>query len=261
MLNREPDKSAVDDWSGRRGGDERFRDLLIRILNSPEFALKWKDVILQRAGADPPAFFKEQSQYGEVGRLLRHMVNTAAAERIVVDVGANGRERSNSYDLMKYFDWKGILIEANPERIPIIESEFQGLDYSLFNCAVSDYSGEATFHLGVNDDISSLELEATKAWGPLRRAIRVRVRPLHEVLAEQQVPREFGLLSVDAEGEDIRIINDTISHGYRPNWIIMEVIHDHAAPSLAGLGLTDSLLSSYELIDSTVANLILRRLK
>lgn len=261
MLSREPDETARAHLLSGEIGDLNLRHVLTTILASPEFALKWNDTFQSKAASEAIGFFNEHSQFGEIGRLLRQMVNNSATQKIVVDVGANGRERSNSYDLMKYFGWKGILVEANPQRNPTINAEFVGLDYILINCAVSDYQGEATFHLGVNDDVSSLEIEAAKGWGPVRGAITVTVRPLHTILTEYSVPLYFDLLSVDAEGEDVRILNDTIAHGYRPSWVIMEAVHDVSLPSLDHLGLTDAVLASYEIVDSTIANLIIRRIE
>lgn len=258
MLGREPDEGAKAHWALRHGEGFDLQQLLSTILGSSEFASKWKDVLPQQAGAESIGFFNEQSQFGEVGRLVRQMVNTTAVSKIVVDVGANGRERSNSYDFLRYFGWKGVLIEANPNRNSIIEKEFAGTDYVLVNCAISNYIGEAIFHLGVNDDVSSLEAKSAEGWGPVQGEIKVAVRPLSEILIEHEVPREFDLLSIDAEGEDVRILNDTIAKGYRPCWVIMEAAHDPLLPTLDMLGLTKEVRTLYEVVDSTVANLILR---
>ena len=260
LLNREPDDTAKTHWVTGEDPEVAVRNVLTAILDSPEFALKWGDSLRHKSGLKDVGFFNEQSQFGEIGRLVRQIVNSAAHGKIVVDVGANGRERSNSYDLLKYFGWKGLLIEANPGRSGIIEAEFFGLDYTLINCAVSDYAGEAMFHIGVNDDVSSLEIEATQGWGPVRGTIQVAVRPLHTILAEQQIPKDFDLLSIDAEGEDVRILNDAVANGYLPHWVIMEAVHEQSMPSLDPLGLTNAVLAAYEIVDSTVANLILRRI-
>lgn len=257
LLGREPDNLAKSHWIS---GQEEFinlHQLLTSISGSSEFSEKWKETLFQPTNIGTFGFFNEQSQYGEIGRLILHLVNTTASHRIVVDVGANGRERSNSYDLLRFFGWHGLLIEANINRVKIIEEDFKGLDYHLINCAISDYTGTATFHLGVNDDVSSLQIEAAEGWGPVQGEVTVTVRPLHNILDEHNIPHDFDLLSIDAEGEDIRILNDTISRGYRPRWIIIEAIHDQVAPSLEPLGLTDLVRSCYHIVDSTVSNLIL----
>lgn len=258
MLDREPDESAKSHWTTERGEDFALRQLLGTILGSPEFASKWKDILQRPIDAKQIGFFNEQSQFGEVGRLICKMINSTATSKIVVDVGANGRERSNSYDFLRYFGWRGILIEANPKRNHIIEEEFTDTNYTLLNYAISDYVGEATFHIGINDDVSSLEIKAAAGWGPVQGEITVAVRPLSEILIAHEIPKNFDLLSIDAEGEDVRILNDTIAKGYRPLWVIMEAVHDPLLPNLEILGLTNEVIALYEIVDSTVANLILQ---
>jgi FkbM family methyltransferase len=258
LLGRAADASALGHWAPVEMDGTSLRSLLVTILESAEFARRWKKASSQQLSETSIEFFNEQSQFGEIGRLIRLMVNAAAGPRIVIDVGANGRERSNSYDLMRFFGWRGLLIEANPQRNAIIKREFSGLDYTLVNCAISDYAGEAVFHLGVNDDVSSLKVEAAEGWGPVRGQITVEVKPLHAVLTENLIPHEFDLLSIDAEGEDIRILNDTIANGFCPRWVIMEAVHTETLPSLKTLGLSEAVQSRYEIIDSTIANIILQ---
>lgn len=259
LLNRDPDEVAKANWAASENGMTALHGLLKSIISSPEFFVKQKDAYNPFEENDLRRFFNEQSQFGEVGRLIRQIVNTAATQKIVVDVGANGRERSNSYDLLRFFGWHGLLIEANPQRNPIIEEGFAGLDYHLINCAVSDYTGEAAFHLGINDDVSSLREETAVGWGPVRGVTSVIVRPLSSILSEYNIPLDFDLLSIDAEGEDIRILNETIEKGYRPCWIILEAVHDQIAPSFDLLGFTKLVCTTYSIVDSTAANLILRR--
>lgn len=187
------------------------------------------------------------------------MINRAAQHCLIVDVGANGRLRSNSFDLMRTFGWKGLLIEANPNRIPIIEAEFHGLDMQIVSCAVSDYTGTASLHLGMNDDISSLSPDATGSWGAIKGEVSVAVRPLAAILSEHDVPQDFDVLSVDAEGEDVRIINAALTDGYRPRWIIMEKRADKVEIDLKSLGLLEIVTQNYHPVDRAKANIILMR--
>ena len=258
LLGREPDDSAKVNWAASDKGASSLYNLLSSIASSPEFSTRQKEARKLRRVGDLDEFFNEQSQFGEVGRLIRQMVNESASQKMVVDIGANGRERSNSYDLLRYFGWQGLLIEANSQRNHAIDTDFAGLNYRLVNCAISDYEGEANFHLGINDDVSSLKEEVAVSWGPVRGTTTVVVRPLPSVLSEYAIPSNFDLLSIDAEGEDIRILNDTIDKGYRPQWIIIEAVHNQGTSSLDALGFTELVLTTYKLVDSTVANLILR---
>ena len=92
----------------------------------------------------------------------------AQTNKIIVDVGARGRERSNSFDLLRHFGWRGLLIEANPSLLESIRADFAGTDFFLEFCAVSDYEGRAEFYFGVNDDVSSLSQHAAEGWGDIR---------------------------------------------------------------------------------------------
>jgi hypothetical protein len=83
----------------------------------------------------------DHSQNGEFLELLKLIVARGAPGKNIVDVGANGRERSNSYDLMLLFGWRGLLIEANPSLADKIRAEFNGVNYTLVTCAVSDFEG------------------------------------------------------------------------------------------------------------------------
>ncbi len=191
--------------------------------------------------------------------LLRLMVNDSASHRLLVDVGANGVTGSNSYDLLRHFGWKGLLIEANPHKQAEIERDFAGLDFELVEAAVADYEGHASFYLGVNDQISSLLPGATNAWGDIQGQIQVKVERLPTILAASHIPLDFDLLSIDAEGLDVAILNDTVLSGYRPQWVILEGSQDFTITSLEQLGLTDEACAAYGIAGQTTANFILHR--
>jgi len=162
---------------------------------------------------------------------------------------------------MKHFGWKGVLIEANPNLIQSIRDEFSGLDVELVSAAVSNYEGEADFFFGSNDAISSLNRDATASWGAVSGSVRVPVRTLRGILIERKVPADFDLLSLDIEGEDIKVLNDTIEHSYyRPQWIIIEASYDFQTKSLNDLNVSSTVIENYEIVEQTDANLMLERI-
>ena len=255
LLGREPDAAGLRNWTAVPGQAFSLQVLLDGIMQSEEYARR--HVATPRR--PPENLVDDRSQFGEVRLLLRDMVNNAARHRLVVDVGANGITGSNSYDLLRHFGWKGLLLEANPQRGEAILRDFAGLDFELVNVAVSDYAGEATFFLGANDDVSSLVAETAQVWGPLRGELRVRVERLSELLATRGIPRDYDLLSVDAEGEDVRILNESTAAGFLPQWVIMEGSQDYSVTSLEQLPLNDVVRSQYVITGRTSANLILKR--
>ncbi|WP_309627549.1 FkbM family methyltransferase [Brevundimonas sp.] len=253
MLGREPDseggQSKID---ALIDGSLNLTEIIASILHSDEFAE------VNGTGDTGARLTNDQTQFGEFEILLKLWINRFANHRIVVDVGARGKARSNSYDLMKSFGWRGYLFEANPRLIESIRSEFHGLDVQIIPCAVSDYTGEATFHLGVNDDVSSLNAEAAAGWGPLAGAVTVPVERLGNILRDYGVPQDFDLLSIDIEGEDVKVLNDVVvAFGYRPRWIIIEASYDFATTSLDDLPADDLVRQTYRIVGQTSANLIL----
>lgn len=259
LLLREPDEAGLADWSRLlASGDLDLEAMLRRTLAGEEFAERSADFMMTYVAPGRSRLTNDVSQFGETWMLLREMVNTAAAHRIVVDVGARGRDRSNSYDLLRHCGWKGLLVEANPALIDDITREFAGLDITLVNRAVSDYSGEATFFLGANDDVSSLNQHDAAGWGDIKGQVTVKVERLPVLLEANEIPRDFDMLSIDAEGEDVRILNDTVLAGWLPRWVIIEASDDFKVRSLRDLPLLPAVVERYRVAMQTKANLILR---
>lgn len=248
FLHRDPDPAAQDKVERLRSGESSAEDVLVEVLTSDEFGSAQQDDRL----------FRDQTQYGELELLVRRWMKSAVHDCWVVDVGARGKARSNSWDLMKTFAWKGVLVEANAALLPSIEAEFSGLQVDLLNCAVSDYDGEAPFYLGANDDVSSLDRDASAGWGGLAGEVIVPVRRLGPLLNERGVPEKFGLLSIDIEGEDIKVLNDLIATtAYRPKWVLIEASYDFQTKALRDLPFAPEVISAYRLVDQTASNLLL----
>jgi FkbM family methyltransferase len=215
----------------------------------------------QLVSARKPNFINANDQFGEIALLLREWASRSVTSQIVVDVGARGRDRSNSWDLMRYFGWRGLMVEANASLLPNIHAEFSGLDYTLVDTAVSDFNGSAEFTIGSNDDVSSLNPSVAALWGQTRGTVQVNVRRLPEILDEYGVPLEFGLLSLDIEGEDVKVLVDLIDGSeYRPDYIIIEASQDFQVTSLEALQVPEIVCESYEVFAQTRANLLLRRI-
>lgn len=249
FLGRGTDAGAAWKSEALARGDLSLEQLIAEILTSDEY----------RGRQTPPdKFTNDQSQFGEFELLLKRWVEQASAHQIVVDVGARGRARSNSFDLLKTFGWKGLLFEANPSLIQGIERDFEGLDVEVVPYAISDFDGQATFYLGANNDVSSLNLQASLGWGPLTGAVTVPVRRLGPLLEERRIPKNFDVLSIDIEGEDIKVLNDIVTRsGFRPRWVIIEASYNFATRSLTDLPFDETVRSTYDIVGQTTANLIL----
>jgi FkbM family methyltransferase len=241
-------------------GDVSVDDLIRQFTGSPEFVNALPNLLAEAGTNDLRRFTNDVSQFGEVWELIRLWTGEANPGGLIVDVGARGRDRSNSYDLLRHFGWRGVLVEANPALLPELQRDFAGLNFVLVSCAVSDFTGRSSLTLGVNADVSSLNSEIATQWGVSPGAVEVDVRRLGDILTEQGVADDFDVLSLDIEGEDIKALNDLIgTTSYRPRWVVIEASNDFQTRSLGDGPFSRAVKEAYELRGQTRANLILRR--
>lgn len=251
VLGREPDPEGLETFTALLHEDaSRLNEVAATFHRSEEHfrSLTGASVIL------------DHSQNGEFRLFLDHFLAMGARHKVIVDVGANGRERSNSFDLMKYFGWKGLLIEANPSLWPSIERDFAGLDYRLVRGGVAEQEGVMPLFLGIHDDISSLIRDSVVAFGEVRGEVAVAVRRLGDILADHDVPKNFDILSLDIEGLDISVLNDLLAAtDYRPELISIETSMNFAYRSLDEIAVNEIAKQEYRLAFQTRANMILAR--
>lgn len=201
---------------------------------------------------------EDHSQFGEYPIIVRRLAQLGSKHRIIVDVGARGKERSNSFDLLHHHGWRGLLVEANPSLYQGITDEFSGLDFELVRCAVGPTEGTMPFYIGTNNDVSSLNRQQAADWGEIRGEIQVSVRRLEMILGENAIPRDFDILSLDIEGLDISVFNDLIlNSSYRPKTVVIEASCDFAVKDPSEVGVDAKAMELYEIVGQTRANFIL----
>jgi hypothetical protein len=239
-------------------------DLLAQIANvevQPVAPPPIAPVLLEPPPIAPAPLEKwDNSQNGEFRILVGAMIERTVNHKYVVDVGACRKEGSNSYDLMRHFGWHGLLIEPNPYLLDGIQSEFAGLDFQLANVAAASFSGETTLHIGSDVESSSLHRGSTEASGPVRGTVTVKADFLPEILRQHDAPRDIGLLSIDAEGEGFNLLDDALTAGYRPAWVIIEVLMGLETISLDQHPASDQIKQRYRIVGRTYPNLILERI-
>ena len=260
LLLRAPDANGLAQWVAiYEKGSIDLDSMLSLFLQSEEFKANFPH-FTRTYGPGDLGLTNDHSQGGEFFELLKLIVSRGAPGKILVDVGANGKERSNSYDLLRHFGWKGLLIEANPALREQILTDFSGLDFELVSVAISDEDGTGTLSLGINSDVSSLSERNTANWGPIFGSVPVAVRRLPPILEENGIPRDFDLLSLDIEGYDSRVLNDLIEHShFRPTWVIIEGSHNFTVSDPRRIGVSELVCKEYEVSARTRANLILAR--
>lgn len=186
--------------------------------------------------------------------LFRHFDEHPPACKVVVDIGANGSYRSNSWHLIARRGWRGVLAEAAEESAARCRRQFLG-DFVVEHVAVSDSPGVASFYIATKDGHSSLH----RNWPSAKfvSSQQVQVVTLPQLLERHNVPTNFGLLSVDTEGNDPKVIIPMLKdQRWRPRIVVHEI---------PPRGWRDSLLAEclqvagYELAASLGHNKIWRR--
>lgn len=258
LLLRPIDSFGVEHWGNALLNDpRRASEFLDALLGGQEFTNMCGRFLQSYVAPERIPFITDNSQFGELKILLGEMISRSVRHKIVIDCGAYGRDCSNSYDLMRHFGWRGLLIEPSSSRIEIIRREFAGLDYDLVPVAAASYTGTATLHIGAADGVSSIHRGVTEAVTPIVNTLEVAAERLPDILERHKIPKDFGLLSIDAEGEGHNLLNDAVASGYRPTWVIIEVFEGLNVKTLDDQPLSDEVKASCRIVGRTFPNLIL----
>ena len=155
----------------------------------------------------------------------RALSGLASGYFVEIGVG-DGRTHSNTYILERDYGWRGILIEANPDYLPLIRRYRTA---RTLCCAVDSEEGEAPFlALGY---MGGLIAEDTD-YAPRRRAavlrrhrgkiISVPRRRLADIFEAEAVPARINYLSIDVEGAEGRILREFPFENYAFDAITIE---------------------------------------
>lgn len=167
--------------------------------------------------------------HGQFTTLRSLLLGQRSIERVVVDVGANdGFYSSNSYPFIKR-GWRAVLIEPHPGAF----AQAQRLHANnpgvvTLNLACGDQPGELALNLFEADEGGSHSALSGEEPHPhvdhtVARTITVPVATLETLLEQHNVSKEFGLLSVDTEGHDYRVIRGLNLSRFQPRAIITEI--------------------------------------
>ena len=171
--------------------------------------------------------WRDTTWHGEFVALRPLLQDLPAEQRVVVDVGANdGFYGSNSYPFISR-GWRAILIEPHPTAFAKAVRRHSGNEkVSLLNLACSDQAGTSSLVIFAGDEGGSLSMLDYPAGQPvgrtIERKIQVEVQVLEDVLTRQSVGEDFGLLSVDTEGQDYKVLKGLNLDRFRPRVIFTE---------------------------------------
>ena len=163
-------------------------------------------------------------------KLARHL---DFRDGIFLECGANdGLAQSNTYWFERFQGWRGLLIEAVPEKAE--EARRNRPKAKVVNCAlVADDSissvqlraaGLMAFVSGAfSGDEETLQIENAKRVQHLQtvQTIEVPAHPLSRVLDEAGLPR-IDLFSLDVEGYECEVLKGLDVARHRPRYILVE---------------------------------------
>ena len=144
---------------------------------------------------------------------------------VLVDIGASGFDNATS--MMTQRGYGAILIEANKyEAMKLEEFYKERDDVIVINKAISNEEGLMNFLCHENPGWSSLEKNTFYKEGAKVETIKIDVVKIHTLLKSLNVPEDFDLLKIDAEGFDYRILECMFNESeYRPQIIMHEIQH------------------------------------
>lgn len=175
-----------------------------------------------------------QSQHGEdeyIAALLE-----PETPRYVVDVGANdGFAWSNSYFFIRR-GFSALLIEPMPRYAALCRYRYRrNRKVVVEEAAVLDYEGRTKFFISDNPSSDYLAMRSSVHEkyvvndGRKSHEVDVACAPLSTLLARHGAPRSYAMLSIDAEGADLKVLETADLSTYSPQVICIEYGFDEAA--------------------------------
>lgn len=174
---------------------------------------------------------RDSTWHGQFKALAPLLLDPPGIPRWVVDVGANdGFFSSNSYPFLTR-GWRGLLIEPHPSahaKANRLHRRRTGV--AVIQAGCSDSEGTLTLRSQPDDEGGSLAHLGSPDGGPAPHSgiggpigiAQVRIHRLERLLEENRVPVGFGLLSIDTEGHDLRVLMGANLDRFRPAVIITE---------------------------------------
>lgn len=172
--------------------------------------------------------------------------------RYIVDIGASeGQYTSNSLGLIEC-GWSALLIEPNPIQFAALVALHDGnCNVECWNVAVGDYDGRGSLYNHSNDGDGH---QTCNHGGSLYAYVASLTQWDVEVisaatLADRIDMREVGVLSLDTEGYDLRILRNLFTTVGRPHIIVTEEYHNRPSDQVEKHSLI--LKHGYELLVDT----------
>jgi FkbM family methyltransferase len=151
--------------------------------------------------------------------------------KFFVDVGAfDGITYSNTHLLYRR-GWTGIGIEPCTKNFLKFQARYRDTGVIAEQIAVSDYEGVTDLYVATipnnedwGSDVSSLDKRQIDRWPAYRwEKEQVRVTTLNSILPRHNI-KEVDFLTIDTEGEDLRVLKGLDLNVYKPALILVEYV-------------------------------------
>jgi FkbM family methyltransferase len=170
------------------------------------------------------------SQHGEDKIILQHLENKTGG--VILDVGANdGIQYSNSRMFIEQFGWKGVLIEPTSHCINSLKELYKdNSEIEIFGVAIDEEEGEKEIYLGTleGEGINQLSTlsEDDKSYWEQKRGVKynsevIKTTTLKSILSKS-VYKNFDIVSIDTEGNDLIVLSQLVNEDIYPKFIILE---------------------------------------
>lgn len=146
-----------------------------------------------------------------------------------VDVGANDGQSWSNSRFFGRLGWHLLLIEPIRRFADQCTELYAGNQRVIVEeLAISATAGTTDFFLTNDPDRDLLQmsssLSAENDFGYEMVKTTVATAPLHSLLSAHDVPRDYAVLSVDAEGHDLTVLETARLETWRPRVICVEMI-------------------------------------
>lgn len=145
-----------------------------------------------------------------------------------LDLGANRPVEGSNTHFFYTQGAKGVLVEANPELIPALQSERPD-DIVLNRCVDVEDGKSMEFIVMTDDGLSSPDERTVAEIQKVNPDIKVKSREIVQSITanrifEEYFPKSPIICSIDIEGKDLEIIKSIDFSKYRPLLIVSEMI-------------------------------------
>lgn len=178
-----------------------------------------------KAYISPVKLKYSHSQFAE-DLIVRLSLQSGNFEKFYVDVGCHNPKRGSNTFLLYKNGWRGILIDledvkvlacklARPRDI-VVKAAVSNVEEFVDIYTPSPFSTNTTIDVDALTDSSGYALIDT-----------IKTRTLNSILDEHNCPAEFGLLSIDVEGVDFKVLLSLDFDKYKPEVICIETWESH----------------------------------